>query len=207
MSAPIRTSRRNDLEIRRTSLVDEAIRIIGQHGYNGFTIQQLARQCGLTNGGVLYHFPSKEHLLIAVVDEFTRREGEVISGLIAEDVRQQAIAAPSRGAVLHILRVIVTHSSANPDLARLLAMLQIEALEPGHPAHAQLRQARKRALERYTALLAPISDEPLSLARRVDALMSGLTLQWLCDDQSFDLLTEWDAAIESTLPQTPQRNA
>jgi AcrR family transcriptional regulator len=194
------SARHDDANIRRAQIVDEAICLVGQRGYNGFTIQQLARRCGLTNGGVLYHFPSKKHLLIGVVDEYTRRDGEAISSLITKDVRRILKRRPTREHVLHILRIIVSYSSTHPDLARLLAMLRVEAIEPEHPVHTHLKAASKSALARYTQLLIPIAADPLSTARRVDALMNGLTLQWLCEGQSFDLMAEWDRAIDDVLP-------
>ena len=79
-------------------------------------------------------------------------------------------------------------------------MLRVEALEPEHPVHSQLKAASEVALNRYARLLEPMSKDPLSTARRVDALMNGLTLQWLCAGQGFDLIEEWDRAIDAILP-------
>lgn len=203
-SVPRRSQRHEEAEARREQIVDQAISLIGQKGYQGMTFDQLATRCGVTKGGVLYHFPSKEHLLITVVDECTKRDSETISRLIGEDGRTSSGAVPSRSDVLRMLRIILGYSSANPELALLLAVLQLEAIDPDYPAHEQLQAANKAALERYTQLLSPISDAPLSMARRVAALMSGLTQQWLSEDRAFDLFAEWDRAIDAVL-QEPGR--
>jgi AcrR family transcriptional regulator len=185
--------------VRRAQVIEEAIHLIGRAGFHGFTIQQLGRRCGLTNGGVLYHFPSKEDLLAEVIDEVTRRDSDAISDLIAQAITEQP-STSSRDDVATMLRVIVSHSSQHPELARLLAVLRAETIDTDHPAHRALREASRRALQRYHSLLTPICEDPLSMARRIDALMNGLTMQWLCEDQSFDLLTEWDRAMAAILP-------
>lgn len=195
-----KSQRHDEAQARREQIVDEAMGLIGQKGYHGLTIDQLAKQCGLTKGGVIYHFPSKDHVLIAVVEECTRRDSDVISRLIAEEVEQSAQPASNRDTVLHMLRVILGYSSANPDLARLLSMLQLEAIDPAYPAHELLKCANRAALERYTELLSLVTENPLSLARRVSALMSGLTQQWLSEDREFDIFEEWDRAITAIIP-------
>jgi AcrR family transcriptional regulator len=66
------TSRSNAPGARRAA--DQAIRIIGQRGYAGFGIQELAQRCQLTNAGLLYHFGSKDRLLIALLEDRDRRD-------------------------------------------------------------------------------------------------------------------------------------
>jgi len=51
----------------------------GKLGYHGLTVQELAKRCGLTNGGLLHYFGSKELLLVAILVERDRREAEIIS--------------------------------------------------------------------------------------------------------------------------------
>jgi len=60
---------REEPSLRREQILDETIRILGEQGYHGFTIQELAKRCGLSNAGLLYYFGSKDLLLIAVLDE------------------------------------------------------------------------------------------------------------------------------------------
>src|ERR1700741_3608955 len=67
MSSHVR--RRMDPELRRQQILDEAIRLIGQLGYQGFTVQELALRCSLTKGGLLHYFGSKEQLLVAILEE------------------------------------------------------------------------------------------------------------------------------------------
>jgi AcrR family transcriptional regulator len=53
---------------RKTELVEIAYRLIAQNGLEGFRIRQVAAEAGIDNGTLHYHFPSKDALIIGVVD-------------------------------------------------------------------------------------------------------------------------------------------
>jgi AcrR family transcriptional regulator len=196
---PRSSTRKHEAEARRVRILDEAIRLIGFKGYRGFTLQQLARQCELTNGGVLYHFPSKEDVLTGVLVELERRITLGIEAYVAREAGMSGDGSWSREVVLLIMRGILIQSSTDAEVMRLLTMLQIEALDPEHPAHERIMQSNKSMFERFALLFEPISEEPQRAARQAQAMMNGLYLLWL-EDQSFDLMDEWDQAIGKILP-------
>jgi AcrR family transcriptional regulator len=196
----IRTRARNDPEVRREQILEEAIRIIGQRGYYGFTVQELAQRCGLTNGGLLYHFGSKEQLLIAVLEERNRRNTEIVISALPPSSRRAARSGLSWSATLEILRAIAAQISAQPELTRLYTVLQSEALDRNHPAYAYFQAFEAKVMEAFTTLVAPHFAEPRSTARQLIALMDGLALRWFRADQAFDLLKEWDRAVAMLVP-------
>jgi AcrR family transcriptional regulator len=53
---------------RKAELVEIAYRLIVQNGLEGFRIRQVAAEAGIDNGTLHYHFPSKEALILGVVD-------------------------------------------------------------------------------------------------------------------------------------------
>ena len=53
---------------RKSELVEIAYRLIVQNGLEGFRIRQVASEAGIDNGTLHYHFPSKEALILGVVD-------------------------------------------------------------------------------------------------------------------------------------------
>lgn len=57
-------------------MLDEAICMLGEHGFNGLTVQGLAERCAISNAGLRYYFAAKDELLLAVLDEFELRERE-----------------------------------------------------------------------------------------------------------------------------------
>ena len=53
---------------RKSVLVEIAYRLIAQNGLEGFRIRQVAAEARMDNGTMHYHFPSKEALILGVVD-------------------------------------------------------------------------------------------------------------------------------------------
>ncbi len=196
-----RTRRRMDPDLRRRQILEAAIRLIGQLGYQGFTVQKLAQACGLTNGGLLHYFGSKELLLVAILEERDRREAAIIPAELALSPQ----AEYSRETASSVFHAIVARSVAQPELLRLLTVLQSEALNRDHPAHAYFLRREAMVLAEFANVLAGQASDPRATARRVLALITGLEQQWLRADQGFDLVAEWDAAIADLLPRPTAR--
>jgi AcrR family transcriptional regulator len=195
---------RDDPAVRRQRILDEAIRAIGQSGYQGFTVQELAQRCGLTNGGLLYHFGSKEQLLVAVLEERDRREAQNIPAtveLVSHGVRRQDLPL---AAVLEGMRLIMAGVAQHPELTRLYAVLQAESLDETHPAHDYFLRRQAMALDELTRSFAPHVARPRDTARQIHALMDGLSLQWLREKQAFNLVAEWGRVVARLFP-APRR--
>lgn len=188
-------ARTQDPEIRRAQILDEAIRTIGARGYNGFVLHDLAKRCGLTNGGLLYHFGSKEQLLLAVLEARDKQLTEEMIAALGPKMRDARLGAAPLGDVLEVFRGMVQRLDAQPELTRLHAILQAEALDPSHPAHAFFVAREAMALDGFAKLLGPLVADPRAAARHVHALMDGLVLQWLRAAQGFDIVAAWDRAV------------
>lgn len=65
-------------QVRRAQLVGCAVQALGEVGFAGTSIAEIARRAGVSKGVVTYHFASKEELLFAVVADLYTRGGEVI---------------------------------------------------------------------------------------------------------------------------------
>jgi TetR/AcrR family transcriptional repressor of bet genes len=55
-------------ETRREQIVDGLCKVMARRGYERASILQIARAAGLTPGLLHYHFKSKEHILVALVE-------------------------------------------------------------------------------------------------------------------------------------------
>src|SRR5262245_17520418 len=105
---------REDPELRRAKILDEGIRVIGERGYYGFTVQEMAQRCGLSNGGLLHYFPSKDHLLLAVLAEIQAREAEVLAPLV-EAAARAPHGEDAKAAVRQLLVSVLARASAKPQ--------------------------------------------------------------------------------------------
>ena len=50
----------------RSLVLDAAIRTIDREGLQGFTVEAVAREAGVSKGGIFYHFESKQGLIHAM---------------------------------------------------------------------------------------------------------------------------------------------
>lgn len=188
-------AKRSGPEIRRALILEEAIRTISERGYFGFRIQDLAQRCGLTNGGVLYHFATKEELLLAVLDERERREVLAVREATGIDPLERGDTPLSLSEVKSVLRAIVARGADQPEIVRLLHVLNAEALHEGHPAHHYFVNREARVLSAFADMIRPFTKTPESMARKILALAYGLEIQWLRSGCTFDLAEEWDRAL------------
>jgi AcrR family transcriptional regulator len=157
----------------------------------------VAEAAGLSQSGLLHHFPSKEGLLAEVLRE--------------RDVRDLATLATARDhaprgwEVWEDMATLVSLNSHRPALVRLFTSLAGEAVEPGHPGHAWLGEHHRSAVAALTrALLDAVADgaaDPAipaeSLARQAVALMDGLQVQWLMRPDDVDMAGDFASFVEA----------
>lgn len=193
METAVRPGRR---ENRRDHILAEATRIVAELGYHGFGLQELADRCGMTKPGLLHHFGSKENMLLEVLKERDHQDEVALASAscIGSDITDPAKL--SYDEVRLALHAIVARNATQPELVRLYAVLRSEALSVAHPAHAYFVSREAYAIEQFALLLAPHVDRPEMVARELVALMSGLELQWLREEQGFDLVEAWDYAAD-----------
>jgi AcrR family transcriptional regulator len=56
----------------RTAIIEAAHRVVARQGGADFSYETTATEAGLTKAGVLYHFPCREDLVLAVVEYVAR---------------------------------------------------------------------------------------------------------------------------------------
>lgn len=184
-------------------VVDTAIEVFGRSGYRGGTLQAVADGAGITAGAIVRLFGSKENLLLAVFDEWDRRQEELVGG------------SGERGvALLRRCEFLMAHHVTHPGLLELHVRLGAEAVDPDAPAHTPIveRYARVRSvlvghvLEACAAGdLAPLDEaSALHQVRELTATMDGLQLQWLLDP-SMDLLATFSRYFENWLARLGAR--
>jgi AcrR family transcriptional regulator len=54
----------------RLLILDAANRVIVDNGTNALTLDAVAKQAGVSKGGLLYHFPNKDSLIMGMVERF-----------------------------------------------------------------------------------------------------------------------------------------
>lgn len=200
MAQTSRVRTRDDPAVRRAQILKETIRLIGERGYYGFPIQEVAKRCGITNAGLLHYFSSKDQLLTAVLQEYERHEVDILAPLIELATRRIGRTEKSRIAAAELLRRLAVDGTSQPEMMRLYSVLQAESLDPNHPAHQSFRARETKIIALLSEVVRPYCKDAASTARHVYAVMDGLGQQWIRSSQSFDLVTELERAVGRILP-------
>ena len=72
----------------RRMLLEAAALVVREAGVAGLTLEAVARAAGVSKGGLLYHFPTKNALVAGLVEDRLRRYDEAIEAAMAEDPDQ-----------------------------------------------------------------------------------------------------------------------
>lgn len=177
---------------RREQLLGAALTAFAARGYRGASLASIASDVRISQPGLLHHFPSKEHLLVRVLEYHEDRNTERIKAAIAN--------ASLADGLLDLAR----HHEANPEFIRLFVVVAAESVDPEHPAHDWFveRYRRIRAL-----LRAQIAEEqrlgrmtkaidPDTITQLVMSLLDGLELQHLLDSDEVQIAAPLSALLD-----------
>src|SRR4051794_40798075 len=109
---------------RREAILAAANERFAARGFRGASLAAIAKQVGLTEAGVLHHFPSKEHLLLELLE--LRHE---------HDVERIVRTLEAHPVYLDALLALCRENQGTPGLVRLFTILAAESVDGGHPAH------------------------------------------------------------------------
>jgi AcrR family transcriptional regulator len=140
----------------RRAIVAAALDVFAVRGFRAGALTEIADKVGLTPAAILYHFGSKDALLVAVIAERDRRASDVL----ARSPEGDGLAS-IRG-VMDIAELI----EREPGLAALHTVLQVESFDPESPAHEYF-------LERSRVVRAMVEFV---------AFQEGASVMWLLDD-------------------------
>ncbi|MFY7067809.1 TetR/AcrR family transcriptional regulator [Nocardiopsis changdeensis] len=181
-------------DTRRTAILAAATREFGRKGYESARIADIARAAGVTDAGVLHHFPRKKDLFLAVVElrEDVYRELYLREITTVRDLCDGLVAAVRRAA-------------QDPDLVRFRRMLTGAAGIEGHPIEGRHRHNLERALEEFVPVVRDgigsgelaADTDPERTVLELLALNEGIRDQWLTLPDRIDYVETFEAAVDS----------
>nr|WP_218617725.1 TetR/AcrR family transcriptional regulator [Cryptosporangium aurantiacum] len=176
---------------RRREIARAVLRLVEEKGHAQVTTAEVARRARTSEATVLYHFPGKDHLLVAALEyadaASADREVRDLAGLRA------------------FVRRATTH---HEPVLRLHTVLAGNAATPDHPAAEYFARRNAAAIDEFRRLVeerqrsgdAHPGLDPADVARQIVAVWDGLTAQWLVDP-SFDLAETLIRAIRRLTAQ------
>lgn len=180
----------------RGRVLEVALALFGASGFRGTSLAQVAQRAGLSQAGLLHHFPSKAALLTAALEYRDETEGARL---------ERHGDAPLGWAAFDALTELVERNAARPTVVRLFVTLSAEGLHADHPAHDWVVRHYESLTTWLTAAVEHgqregefRADTPVSaLVRYTVAVMDGLQAQWLASGHGFDMAAEFRSFVEA----------
>jgi AcrR family transcriptional regulator len=149
--------------LTRDHILQATATLVLAEGPSAFTLEAAAKASGISKGGLLYHFPSKEALILGLIDA----RQEWLKGIIAEEKRQ--LAEPEAPGAFH--RALV-HAGFKTFIAcndLTAGMLSVVAQDP-----AAIERIQKGVLE-----LSALRDQdgiPRAISNLIISSMDGIKM-------------------------------
>jgi AcrR family transcriptional regulator len=156
----------------------------------------------MSEAGLLYHFPTKEALLIGVLE----RRDEISGDKIPDPDIDPA-------GVLRAIVSLVAASARQPGVVELFCRLSAEATSPTHAANAyfnqryvDLRYILASSFRQLRAKGRAREDlDPVRAAVQTIAFIDGVQLQWLLDRDSVDMVDSLSSHMRLLVPSWEHR--
>lgn len=182
----------------RARILAASMDVFAAQGYRGSSLREIGDRCGLDQSTILYHFPSKEELVLAVMQERDRRETEELAAL--------AQLSPSDAAsdVAAAFLRLAAATAQTPGVVELYTVMAAESVTEEHPLADYMRQRAERVRAGLLQWFDYLADHD-RLREGVDAqvaattflaLWEGLQLHWLMDRPAVDIPSALSAYLE-----------
>lgn len=178
----VRTRQRRGIETER-AIIDATVDLLSMRGIHATSLDAVSAAVGISKSSILWHFGSKEGLLLRVAEVvFERVAQERVTGILALPTLRERIDAT--------WRLFSETVRERPQLRRLVLHLIFESAE-GRPELRERLQRLYRSIRRLfeTGLEGVLADA--SRRRRASVLavatFDGVFLQWLLDPEAVDI--------------------
>jgi len=160
-------------EDTRTSLLNTAILLFGQHGYDGVTTRMLAEAANANVAAIKYYFGSKDALYAATIDhivKLVKPRLDMLVGMVGQ-ARNIASDDPARQALLvsQLVDSVLDIFLRTPEIKPMVRFVLRELFVPGPHFDRFYDPISRRLHETLTDLVAWILDldpkAPATIAR------------------------------------------
>lgn len=178
---------------RRCQLITAATQLFAERGFEGTTTREIAQAAGINEALIFRHFPHKEELYAAILEEKAREAGT--EGWVAE-LRASAETGDDLDVLRRLMSLIMRHGREDPQFLRLMfyaALDHREMMREFRTRHlAPLYQELLRYVEAGQRVRKFRPGDPHALARvliavpsyhaMLDGLLEGDTLGEVGDE-------------------------
>jgi TetR/AcrR family fatty acid metabolism transcriptional regulator len=149
----------------RDRILSAALEVFAGKGYHRAIVDDIVRASGTSKGAVYHHFPNKEAVFLALVDDFAERLATAVAATIAA----------RHGALAKVEGALTAALATFADNERLARLILLEAVSLG----ATYQTKRADVAGRFAALIQGHLDEAVGEGSIAPLDTRVATLVWL----------------------------
>ncbi len=108
---------------RRQQLIDAGLRVFAEHGFRGATTRQIAAAAGVTEAVIFQHFPDKDSLYAAILEQ---KAGEPQAEQWLSELEARSAANDDEGVIRTLYTRILGQHEKDPYFLRLMVYSALE---------------------------------------------------------------------------------
>jgi len=180
-------------------ILQAARRVLGRKGYAGATINEVAKEAGVSRGLLHYYFKSKEDMLARVI-----RETVEATASMAEDLFKQSRDA--RGLARNLVQAMRAFVESDPDfssiffeswgLTRQSKRVDQDLRDLYHRFVEAVRSGLEDAARRWVI---PFPADLQGLAMVITAILDGMSFQIMAMPELLERPGMWEAVEDAIL--------
>lgn len=181
---------KEEAEQTRQDLLDAALTVFSEQGYQAARLQDIASAAGTTRGAIYHHFGSKVGLYQELMAEAQQQAGEVLAEAVAAGGSFTEVCRRILEAVMTTLaqnerfRQVTALSLFKTGVSPELTALEQERIQSAEAAIAGIADYMQMGIE-SGAVRTDLS--PRTLARALIAFQNGVAWLWLANGEFFPL--------------------
>jgi len=175
-------------ERTRNHILEVTRKLLAQPGYRGVTLDQIAEETGTAKSSILWHFGTKEHLLLEVLDGIMR---ELETSYRQSYPKDLPLGQKMRRLIKDYVRLMERY----PELGTVFfgMLFDAELINTIRDRVKEIyRESRELIAQNLTDSGIPANEH---MAAAVAALLDGIFIQWYLDPQGVDM----QKALESVV--------
>ena len=159
---------------RERDILDAALTLFAERGFNDTTVQDIAAAAGMATGTVYLYFPSKEKVLQGIHDRFGQETESRVAAAAVDSVDRagRGEAVDYRDTIDTILDAISAYFRENPQLVLVCTKYRPEMVDPNYSPAGQHLGIVARALSAGVALGMIQTSDPEMTAYLFDAALT-----------------------------------
>ena len=186
-------------EVRRRQIVDAAIETIALRGFSKTTLNDIAKQAGVSTGVITYHFKNKDDLIEQSIKKLLEAPNSyVVARVDAQSTHPERL----RAYILANIEFMRDHRSQSVALIYSFGSIGHPTGGSGQTAGSGSEQERHRVMARQHARIRKYLTKILkagqeagefgafhadTIAQILFAALEGIILQWVFDEEAIDL--------------------